>query len=135
MPVEVAPFSYGGLDYGVAGGQVDLELTAARVSGSLTLTAELETHVLGPCQRCLVEAQVPVVARGVDYVHHGDSEGDDDDPDGYAEAYRLDVERWVRDLIAEALPSKLLCDDECRGLCSICGVSFNEDPNHNHTEA
>ena len=44
----------------------------------------------------------------------------------------VDVERWVRDLIAEALPPKLLCRDDCRGLCAVCGADLNADPEHRH---
>ena len=34
----------------------------------------------------------------------------------------------MRDLIAEALPLKLLCRDDCRGLCAVCGADLNADP-------
>ena len=137
LPVEVEPFVFGGLEYAVPRGSVDLDLTAARVGDNLTLTAELETDVLGPCQRCLGDADLRVETRGVDYVHHGDSEGgavddEDDDADGYAANFVLDVERWVRDLIAEALPAQLLCRDDCRGLCAVCGADLNADPGHTH---
>ena len=139
LPVEVEPFVFGGLEYAVPDDRVELELTAARVGDNLTLTAELATDVVGPCQRCLAPADLHVEPRGVDYVRHGDSEGgdpddEDDDADGYASNFVLDVERWARDLIAEALPPKLLCRDDCRGLCPVCGADLNEDPDHTHDE-
>ncbi len=138
LPVDVDPFVFGGLDYAVPGDLVDMELTATRVGGNLTLTAEFETDVVGPCQRCLADADVRVEAQGVDYVRHGDSEGgDEEDPDedeGYARGFVLDVERWARDLIAEALPAKLLCREDCRGLCPVCGADLNAEPDHRHTE-
>ena len=31
-----------------------------------------------------------------------------------------------------ALPVRILCTDECRGLCAICGANLNEDPEHAH---
>lgn len=135
LPVEVAAFVFGGLEYEVPGGSVDLLLTAARVGDHVTLTGELQTEVVGPCQRCLNEALVNVEARGVEYVRHGESEGDEDDEEGYAAAFVLDAERWVRDLIAEALPAKILCREECRGLCPVCGADLNAAPNHRHAEA
>ena len=45
LPVEVDPFVFGGLEYEVPGGCVDLLLTAARVGDNLTLSAEFETAV------------------------------------------------------------------------------------------
>jgi uncharacterized protein len=135
LPVEVDPFAYGGLEYEVPGGSVDLLLTAVRSGGNLTLTAAFETVVSGPCQRCLGDAEVTVEARGVEYVSQGkwgDEEGDDD---GYVASSFLELERWARDLIAEELPPKLLCRDECLGLCAVCGADLNADLAHRHDEA
>jgi uncharacterized protein len=134
LPVEVEPFVFGGLEYRVPTDAVDAELTVARVGDNLTLTLDVRTDVVGPCQRCLNEADIAVDARGVEYVRHGESETDDED-EGYVAAHQLDVQRWVRDLIAEALPQKLLCRDDCRGLCPVCGVDLNSEPEHHHEEA
>ncbi len=133
LPVEVEPFVFGGLDYRVTGGTVDLLLTVARVGDSLTLTAESTVDVVGPCQRCLEDADVAVEVRGVDYVRHGDSEGaEDDEEEMYTVSSIVDLERWVRDLIAEALPAQLLCREDCLGLCPVCGADLNADPGHRH---
>ncbi len=134
LPVEVAPFLYGGLEYRVPGDQVDAELTAARVGDNLTLSLAVDTSVQGPCQRCLADAALDVAARGVEYVRHGESETDEED-DAYVVAHQVDLERWVRDMIAEALPQQLLCRDDCRGLCPVCGADLNADPGHGHEEA
>ena len=134
LPVDVEPFVFGGLEYEVVGGEVDLLLTAARVGDSVTLTAEFAADVLGPCQRCLEDADVALDVGGVEYVRHGDSEGDEED-DGYVTSSIVDLERWTRDLIAEALPPQVLCREDCRGLCSVCGVDLNQDPEHGHDEA
>jgi uncharacterized protein len=72
--------------------------------------------------------------RRIDYVRHGDSEVDDED-DGYVAAYQADLGRWVRDLIADALPAKLLCREDCRGLCDVCGADLNAVTDHRHEEA
>ena len=99
-----------------------------------TLTLDVSTHVVGPCQRCLNDADIEVDVRGVDYVRHGGSETEDEG-EGYVEAHQLDVASWVRDLIADGLPQKLLCREDCRGLCPRCGADLNADPDHRHEEA
>jgi uncharacterized protein len=134
LPVEVEPFLYGGLEYRVPGDVVEARLTAARVGDNLTLTLDVHTPVTGPCQRCLDDAELAVDARGVEYVRHGDSETDGEE-EGYVRAHQADLEGWVRDLIADALPQKLLCSEECRGLCAVCGADLNDDPDHHHEEA
>jgi uncharacterized protein len=128
---NVAPFSLSGIDYEVAGGGVDLRLVATRVGRRVTLRATGTTTVTGLCQRCLADAalEVPVVC--VDYVAGSDSVVDDDEP--YVEGFVLDLERWVRDAIAEALPAQILCRDDCRGLCVVCGADLNEAADdHSH---
>jgi uncharacterized protein len=134
LPVEVAPFVFGGSEYAIVGGAVELLLTVGRVGDNLTLVGEVDSDVVGPCQRCLGDADVRVEARGVEYVRHGDAEGDEEE-EGYVASSIVDVERWVRDLIAEALPPKLLCREDCRGLCPVCGADLNADPSHRHEEA
>jgi uncharacterized protein len=132
LPVELEPFSFGGFDYTVPDGVVEAELNAARVGDRVTLKLAFETELVGPCQRCLNEARVPVVADGLEYVRHGDSEVEDDEGDGYVSGFVLDVERWVRDLIGEALPLQLHCSEDCLGLCPVCGVNLNDEPEHAH---
>jgi|GEM_PF-615624 len=137
LPVEVAPFLYGGLEYRVPGDVAETTLTAVRVGESLTLTLDVDTHVAGPCQRCLADADLGVETGGIEYVRHGESgaTGEGDDEEAYVVSHQVDVERWARDLIADALPQKLLCRDDCRGLCPVCGADLNAEPDHTHEEA
>lgn len=41
------------------------------------------------------------------------------------EDYRLDLDELCLSDILLSLPTKLLCSDECKGLCSQCGVNLN----------
>ena len=43
----------------------------------------------------------------------------------YLEEEQLDLKAWARDALALALPSQIVCRDECKGLCSICGENLN----------
>ena len=120
--VDVEPFSLGGLEYDVEGGGVELELAASRVGQRVTLHGTGTATLLGPCQRCLEAARLEVPVRCDEYVAAGRSEGDDE---GYVAGNVLDLQSWVRDAIAEALPAQVLCSDDCRGLCAVCGVNLN----------
>lgn len=119
---DVGPFTLGGLEYEVEGGGVDLDFSVSRVGRRVTIRAQGMARLAGPCQRCLGDARVEVPVRCVDYVADGQSEGDDEP---YVAGYVLDLERWVRDAIAEATPTRLLCREDCRGLCPVCGVDLN----------
>jgi uncharacterized protein len=135
LPVLVEPFVFGGAEYVVRDGAAQLRLTAARVGARVTLHGEVGADVAGPCTRCLGEAVVHVRGFGREVLSHGESEGDEDD-EAYATAGQLDLERWVRDLIAEALPERLLCREDCRGLCPDCGADLNlAGVDHRHEPA
>jgi uncharacterized protein len=45
--------------------------------------------------------------------------------------------KWVRDVLVLAMPARVLCREECRGLCPVCGEDLNTgDPEaHRHQEA
>ena len=99
-------------------------LQVSRVGSSMTLRGAGEAVLAGPCQRCLDEAALPVPVRCVEYVADGDSVAGDEEP--YVRGYLLDLESWVRDAIAESLPAQILCRDDCRGLCAVCGADLNK---------
>ena len=76
--------------------------------------------------------QVPLEAREVDQ------------PDGIDEELRspyvdeetgeLDAGRWAHDAVLLALPSQILCQPDCPGLCQVCGENLKgADPeDHRH---
>ncbi|MGZ4199433.1 MAG: YceD family protein [Thermoleophilia bacterium] len=121
---DVAPFSLGGIDYEVAGGGIDLDLVVSQVGRRMTLRGDGVAVVRGPCQRCLEEAELKVPVPCVEYLAGGESVAGDDE--AYVRGYVLDLERWVRDGLAEALPPQILCREDCRGLCAVCGANLNE---------
>ena len=131
LPVEIDEFNIGGQSYYVPDDVVEVDLTVGRVGDRLTLNAVIDTELHGPCQRCLAPAEIPVHAEGRETVLRGESEGDDAD-ESYVEGYRLDLLAWARDLVGSALPLKLLCREDCRGLCPVCGADLNADPDHVH---
>jgi uncharacterized protein len=47
---------------------------------------------------------------------------------------QLDLVAWARDLLALALPDKILCRSDCAGLCPACGRDLNVEP-HEHADA
>jgi uncharacterized protein len=52
----------------------------------------------------------------------------------YLSGDNLELSAWARDAVALALPDKILCREDCAGLCPVCGKNLNEDP-HEHVEA
>ena len=51
----------------------------------------------------------------------------------YLDEQQLDVRAWARDALALALPTQIVCRDDCAGLCPICGENLNRaEPGHEH---
>jgi uncharacterized protein len=51
----------------------------------------------------------------------------------YLKGMELSVADWARDALLLALPAQILCSDDCKGLCVVCGENLNHaGPDHVH---
>ncbi|MXY24928.1 MAG: DUF177 domain-containing protein [Acidobacteria bacterium] len=113
---------------------VVLELLILKDGDRYRLSGPLRTTVERSCSRCLKPFQVPTVL-DIDVRYHpqrantGDGEHEISDDD-LSIAYYRDDQIHLGDLVREQLrlasPMKPLCNDDCRGLCPVCGVNRNE---------
>jgi DUF177 domain-containing protein len=134
LEVPIEPLTLGSEPYEAEPASVPVELNVSRmVGGGYALHIRFAAHVHGPCMRCLKDAspQVEVDAREVDRPGSGEEL---DSP--YVSEEVLDVAGWVRDAFALAMPAKILCREDCAGLCPVCAVGLNEaGPDHYHESA
>jgi uncharacterized protein len=101
--------------------------------GGYALRVRFIAALAGPCMRCLREARpsVEVQAREVDVPGGGEEL---ESP--YVDRELLDVGGWVHDAFALAAPLKVLCREDCAGLCPVCAADLNEaGPDHGHEPA
>jgi uncharacterized protein len=131
--VELEPLSFGGQRYSSETALTEAVLDAARTKAGYALRLRLRAQLEGPCMRCLEDAHVPV---DVD-AHEIDQPGGGEDLSSpYVDGDELDVRSWARDALALALPAQIVCRDDCRGLCAICGENLNTAaPDHAHERA
>ena len=131
VDVALAPLQLGGEEYAVADGHVHAVVDVSRTTGQgYALRLRMDAQLRGPCMRCLKEA-VPVIA--VDAREVDQPGGEDELSSPYVENEVLDLAAWARDALALALPSKVLCREDCAGLCPICAIDLNEaPPDHRH---
>ncbi len=115
--------------------RVSSRVDVSRTTSGYALRLRLEVEVEGTCSRCLGPARrtLPIDAREVDQA----SESDPELLSPYVADAVLDVGAWVHDAIALALPERLLCREDCAGLCEICGIDLNapEAAGHSHGPA
>ena len=134
LEVPVEGFTLGGEPYEASPEPVPVALEVSRMTGGgYALHLRFAASLAGACMRCLKAAapQVEVDAREVDRPGEGEEL---ESP--YVTDERLDLSAWAHDALALAGPTKVLCREDCAGLCPICAADLNEaGPEHHHEEA
>jgi uncharacterized protein len=130
VEVELEPLELGGQRYVPVPERPEAVLALTQTSSGLVLELELAVRMLGPCMRCLADAglDVQVAAREYQATSPGES---DELTTPYLAENRLDLSAWAHDAVALALPDKILCREDCAGLCPVCGKDLNREP-HGH---
>ncbi len=105
----------------------------AQETGRYRVAGDLEAKVELTCSRCLEPFTLPVGTRfdlryvpRVENTGEGEREVDEDDlTTAYYADDQIDLGALVMEQLHLAVPMKPLCDPECKGLCSECGMNWN----------
>ena len=97
----------------------NVEKGKAAVSGS----AELVFGAV--CDRCLTDVPVTMKLDFRRIVTAAGAEDEEADDQGFMEECQLDTEAFMHNEILVNWPGKILCRDDCRGLCLKCGQNLN----------
>ena len=138
LEVPIEPLLLGGERY-TAGAPTDrrsasvpVQLDVSRMmGGGYALRLRLKAVLEGPCMRCLEQARrsLEVDSREVDRPGAGEEL-----QSPYVRDETLDVAAWARDAFALAVPVKVLCREDCAGLCPVCAADLNRAPAGHHHE-
>lgn len=89
-----------------------------------------EVTAVIPCDRCLADVQVEIP---LDFHKKAsvDPEGAADETEeldeaNYIDGYSFDVEQLIYNELLVGWPTKILCSEDCKGICSVCGQNLNE---------
>jgi uncharacterized protein len=134
VEVRVEPVQLGGQRYAVGPGSVDARVDVSRTTSGFAFRLRFGAPLTGPCMRCLTEAHPLVHVDSREIEQPGEAE---ELHSPYLEDGQLELTGWVRDALVLALPARLLCREDCQGLCPVCGVDLNTaDPaTHSHEPA
>ncbi len=94
-------------------------------AGIVLLKATSQFEFSAPCDRCAELVKRPTT---LSFEHVIVTNVEDEENDGFivAEQMQLDVEELIRDNLILWMPSKVLCKEDCKGLCDQCGKNLNE---------
>ena len=105
------------------------EGTVRNTAGVLVMTGEISTTIHGTCDRCAEdfdrEIHFPI---DVVLVTELANEENEDEWVFPLEGDSADLDDIVRTVFVLNLDSKLLCDEDCKGLCHRCGKNLNHGP-------
>ena len=98
-------------------------------AGVLVMTGEITTTIHGVCDRCATDFD-----RDIDFlidvvlVTELANEENEDEWVFPLEGDSADLEEIVRTVFVLNFDSKLLCEEDCKGLCCRCGKNLNNGP-------
>lgn len=129
--IALEPISLGGQRYLPVPDKVQSDLVVSRAQSGTVFELRFHTRLHGPCYRCLSDAVVDVDVSGREY--QAENPESDELRTPYVKDDQLDLSAWARDALVLELPDKILCREDCAGLCPVCGRDFNTDP-HQHDD-
>ena len=79
-----------------------------------------------PCARCLVATETSVEAEVEEaFIRDKGEEREADDDQYMYSGHVLELDEAVRTALLLEMPSRVLCKEDCRGLCDQCGANLN----------
>jgi len=117
-------------------GPLNWTVDAQRVGEEIRIAGSLRGAVERSCSRCLEPAR-SAISRSFDlfFRQSDDAEMIDEDDDvelsendmrtSYFSGTQLDIGDIIREQVLLSLPMKVLCNEDCKGLCPVCGTNLN----------
>lgn len=131
VPYERDSFSSMGNEYPITDrSEAGFTLTNAG-QGRVVVEGELQLTLSVPCDRCLQSVAVPLT---MTFSHEvaapegdgGISENTSDEEQCFVSGYELDTDTLIDNEILIQMPVKVLCREDCKGICPTCGRNLNE---------
>jgi len=94
---------------------------------TLLVDGETDVTVNTVCDRCLTDVPTSIhitIDEALDLETMGVTEDEEDGP-AWLEGSELDLDKMVYDEILVNWPTKVLCRENCKGICSVCGKNLN----------
>lgn len=107
-----------------------LELTIVNQGKQvLSLDGSCQVIVMVPCDRCLESVRVPISlhpVREIDMKISAEERVETLDEEDYIEGKILDADKLMHNEILVNWPIQILCQKDCKGICSNCGANHNQ---------
>ncbi|MCR4778318.1 MAG: DUF177 domain-containing protein [Lachnospiraceae bacterium] len=121
-PLELENLKFNGNSYKITNKPpMHLNITAlSKTSVSIKGNADYTINI--PCSRCLEDVACEV---NCDIDLEYDLNGSYDEEMAYIEGNSLNTDSLIAEELMLNLPDKVLCMEDCAGLCPVCGKNLN----------
>jgi uncharacterized metal-binding protein YceD (DUF177 family) len=94
-------------------GELSYDIAVARISGGAIMSGNISVLTTMHCVRCLKTFDHVIVLKDINHFYEMNAERE------------FDLIPDLREDILVALPLKMICEEDCKGLCQICGADLN----------
>lgn len=118
------------VEYNIAGDElgesakiknVSLKVEFYRAAETICLRFFGNATVLTACDRCLADLELDMDLDETYYLFPENTP----DVDYFYSGEEIELDDFVRETIVMNMPGKVLCSEDCKGLCSKCGADLN----------
>lgn len=111
---------------------IEFHIDLLRTAGEISVRGKIGFLAVARCSRCLSDVsvstnlEVNLILSPSETEKKEEAGGDMD-----YETYRgrmIDLNDYMREQVNLSLPYKVVCAEDCRGLCGGCGRNLNEQP-------
>jgi len=115
-------------------GPVAVDGKVRRSRAEVVVSGRIATQVRVECDRCLKTIELPVAADfKLDYItaqeyesSHAAELSADDLAVSVFDGETIDLDELVKEQILLSVPDRMLCREDCKGICSNCGADLNK---------
>lgn len=106
----------------------EIKLTLTNIAkGEIVITENCTLTIEVPCARCLKAVSNQLILTVEEHVKESDLADPEASEDlAYIDNYQLDIDALLGNEIMINWPMKVLCKEDCKGICKVCGKDLNE---------
>jgi uncharacterized protein len=112
--------------------RVDVACAVRKLKDTIIIEGDLETTITTTCSRCLEVTSFPVKSNfrymlvlKDERLKEEQELNSEDIEFSFFEGDMIDLDAMLYEQIMLQIPIKVLCKDDCKGLCCHCGVDLN----------
>ena len=129
VPVGFDVFSQSKAEYPVCEKSELSLLLVSDAAKKVHISAQVNIVLKAPCDRCLKEVRLPFdlcIEQEVDFSKTGQEQAEELDEKAYISGFDLDTDQLIFEELLVAFPAKVLCFEDCKGICGVCGANLND---------